>query len=131
MMTIPTLVIGALLIAVGLYGYLNGHPDATGHVGPTALIPAWVGLALCVLGAVAFSAKARKHAMHFAAMVGLLALVGDGVQLVRTILNTDAVPEVRQLKLISMSATFVLCLVFLVLCIRSFIQARKNRTLGQ
>ncbi|HTB64128.1 MAG TPA: hypothetical protein VK737_11145 [Opitutales bacterium] len=130
-MAIPTLVIGALLIAVGLYGYFTGHGDAAHPVSPTALIPAGVGVALCVLGAVSFCDKLRKHAMHLAAMVGLLAMIGDGVQLVRTILNTETAPDVRQLKLISMAATFVLCLVFLVLCIRSFIQARKNRTTGQ
>ena len=130
MMAIPTIIIGALLIAVGLYGHFTGHPDANGNISPTALIPAWIGLALCMLGAIAFNEKARKHVMHLAAMVGLLALIGDGVQLVRTLLNTQAEPDVRQLKLVSMSATFVLCAVFLALCIRSFINARKNRTAG-
>lgn len=131
MMAIPTLVISFLLILVGVGGYLMGHPDpTTGHVGPTALIPAAVGVVLGVLGAVSFREKARKHAMHAAAMVGLLAAIGDAVQLVRTIFNTTSAPAVRQLKLLSMSATLVLCVVFLVLCIRSFIQARKNRQAG-
>ena len=132
MMAIPTLIISALLILVGVGGYLMGHPDpATGHVGPTALIPAAVGIVLGVLGAISLCEKARKHAMHAAAMVGLLAAVGDGVQLIKTIGNTTSAPEVRQLKLVSMSLTLVLCVVFLVLCIRSFIQARKNRLAGK
>jgi hypothetical protein len=131
MMAIPTLVISLLLILVGFGGYLLGHPDPiTGQVGPTALIPAAVGVVLGILGAISVREKARKHAMHAAAMVGLLAAIGDAVQLVRTIFNTTTAPAVRQLKLLSMSATLILCLVFLALCIRSFIQARKNRLAG-
>jgi hypothetical protein len=84
MMAFPTLVISFLLILVGVGGYLLGHPDpVTHHVGPTALIPAAVGVVLGVLGAISFCDKARKHAMHVAAMVGLLAGLGDAVQLVQ------------------------------------------------
>jgi len=132
MMAVPTLIISVLLILVGAGGYLLGHPDAaTGHVSPTALIPAAVGVVLGVCGALALNDKIRKHAMHAAAMVGLLAAGGDAVQLVKAIGNTAAAPEVRQLKIVSMSATLILCVVFLVLCIRSFIQARKNRLAGK
>jgi len=127
MMALPTIIIGVLLIAVGCYGYFTGHPDAAGVVSKTALIPAWVGLALVILGAISLCEKARKHAMHLAAMVGLLAALGDGFQLVKTIGNTTTEPDVRQLKLISMSVTLVLCVIFVALCVRSFIQARKNR----
>jgi hypothetical protein len=69
--------------------------------------------------------------MHAAAMVGLLAAGGDGFQLLKTINNTTTAPDVKELKTISMSVTLVLCVVFLVLCIRSFIAARRSRKLGQ
>ena len=132
MMAIPTLVIALLLIATGVGGYFFGHPaPGATEVSPTALIPAGVGLILGILGAISFNEKARKHAMHFAAMIGLLAGIGDGVQLVRTILKTDTPPDIRQMKIISMSLTFILCAIFVVLCIRSFINARKNRLAGQ
>ncbi len=132
MMAIPTLVIAFLLVLTGIGGFFFGHPDPVTHqVGHTALIPAWVGLSLAMCGVLAFKEKARKHAMHFAAMIALLGALGDGVQLVRTILNPDQVPEIRETKLVSMSVTFVLLVVFLVLCIRSFINARKNRLAGQ
>ncbi len=129
-MAIPTIINGSLLIAVGCYGYFTGHPDAAGVVSKTALIPAWVGLTLCVLGAAAVCEKCRKHVMHLAAMVGLLAGAGDAFQLVKTINNTTTAADVRQLKIISMSATLVLCVIFVALCVRSFIQARKNRQAG-
>ncbi len=129
-MALPTIIIGILLIVVGCYGYFTGHPDAAGVVSKTALIPAWVGLTLVILGAAAFCEKCRKHVMHLAAMVGLLAAVGDGFQLIKTINNSTAAADVRQLKIISMSATLVLCVIFVALCVRSFIQARKNRQAG-
>lgn len=131
-MAIPTLVIGFFLILTGLSGYFLGHPDATGQAHhPTALIPAAIGAVLAILGALAFNDKLRKHVMHFAAMVGLLGAIGDGMQLLKTINNTTDSAEMRQMKLVSMSVTLVLCVIFVVLCIRSFIQARKNRLAGQ
>jgi hypothetical protein len=132
MMAIPTLVISLLLILTGVGGYFLGHPaPGATAVSPTALIPAWVGLTLGILGAISFNEKVRKHVMHLAAMVGLLAAIGDAMQLIKTINNTTTPADIRQMKIISMSITLVLCVVFLVLCIRSFINARKNRARGQ
>jgi len=131
-MAIPTLVIALLLILTGVGGYFLGHPaPGADHVSYTALIPAVVGLILGILGAISFNEKARKHVMHLAAMVGLLSAIGDGMQLLKTINNTDTPADIRQMKIISMSVTLFLCVVFLVLCIRSFINARKNRVAGK
>ncbi len=132
MMAKPTLFIALLLILTGVGGYLLGHPDVGAtHVSYTALIPAAVGVVLGLLGALSLNDGMRKHVMHAAAMVGLLAAGGDGFQLLKTINNTTTAPDVRELKIVSMSVTLVLCVVFLVLCVRSFIQARRNRKLGQ
>jgi len=128
----PTLFIAFLLVLTGVGGFMLGHPDAGAtHVSYTALIPAWVGLTLGILGVLAFNDGIRKHVMHAAAMVGLLAAGGDGFQLIKTINNTATAPDVRNLKIVSMSITLVLCVVFLVLCIRSFIAARRARTMGK
>ncbi len=121
----PTIIIGLLLVVVGLAGYFSAHEPA-----PTALIPAAIGVLLVILGAVALNPAARKHAMHAAAMVGLLAIIGDGMQLIKTLRTTQVSPEVAHLKIASMSATLVLSVIFLVLCIRSFIAARRNRLAG-
>jgi hypothetical protein len=127
-MSLPSLLIGALLILTGLAGFLSGHPDpATGHVSYTALIPAWIGLALALLGLLALKPALRMHAMHAAALLALLAILGDGVQLLKTLQSTTTPPDVARLKILTMSATLILCLLFLVLCIRSFIRARRNR----
>jgi hypothetical protein len=122
-----TLLFGALLILVGLAGFFAGHPDpATGHVSYTALIPAWIGLALALFGALAHIPAARMHAMHAAVLVALLALIGDGMQLLKTLQSTTTPPAVARLKILSMSATLLLCLIFLALAIRSFIHARRS-----
>ncbi len=89
---------------------------------PTALIPTFFGVALILLGLLARIEKARMHAMHLAALVGLLGLGGGiwkGIQAL-----TDSKPATVWGGSLGMAA---LCGVFLVLCIRSFIAARRAR----
>jgi membrane associated rhomboid family serine protease len=67
-----TIGFGAVLIALGLFGYFG---SASENPSPTALIPAAVGAILVVCGLVAHKADLRPHAMHAAVLVGL---IGDG-----------------------------------------------------
>ena len=116
-----SIVFGVLLILVGVIPYLM-HP-----VSPTALTPAVVGLLLAVLGAVALSPGARKHAMHAAAIVGVqgfLAAVGRLASLF-----ARGSPPTR-LGGTSLGLTALLCGLFVVLCVRSFIAARRRREAG-
>ena len=70
-MAFNTIVCGLMLVVIGGFGYANATPDAeTGKVSPTALIPAFVGGVLALLGLLAYSDKLRKHVMHLAAAVG-------------------------------------------------------------
>lgn len=114
-----SIAIGMLLILVGVAGYVYGM--TTGTASPTALIPAAFGLLLAVLGAVAaVKDSLRKHVMHVAV---LIALIGFIVPLVRL------VPRLGELTLsaavASQMITSVLCLIFVVLAVRSFIAARR------
>jgi hypothetical protein len=115
-----SMVFGALLIAVGLAGYFG-----TGTPSLTALIPAGIGAALLLLGLVALNEGLRKHAMHLAAMVGLLGAVGALVRPVRTLLAGGEVANVAALA--SQLVTAGLCVVFVGLCVNSFVQARRRR----
>jgi heme O synthase-like polyprenyltransferase len=127
-MSKPTICIGFLLILVGVGGYLAGHPDpVSGHVSYTALIPAWVGLALAVCGIIALKPAARMHAMHTAILIGLLAIIAVAVRLPQTWTEYHQTPGTSPLKLASMLSTLLLCLIFVALCVRSFIHARRNR----
>jgi hypothetical protein len=119
---------GALLIALGLVGYFA--PDRIGAVGdkgtsPTALIPAGFGAVLLICGLIVeFAPATRKHVMHLAAVVGLLGAVGGVMPLTRGPLDLEKASARSGIMMI------VLCGVFVILCIRSFVLARIARHEG-
>jgi hypothetical protein len=114
-----TIVFGAVLIALGGVGYV-----ATEMKSVTALIPAFFGLALVLLGGLALKDNLRKHAMHLAAMVGLFGCVGGLVMVVLTLTKGEIERPVAFGMTIGMA---VICGVFEWLCVRSFIDARRAR----
>jgi hypothetical protein len=107
-----------LLILVGVIPYAL-HP-----VSMTALIPAFAGLLLAVLGAVALSPGARKHAMHAAVVIGLLGFLAAAGRLISG-LASGKTPTA--LGATSLGLMALLCGLFVVLCVRSFINARRER----
>jgi hypothetical protein len=92
----------------------------------TALIPAGFGLLLIVLGLIARtgSDKTRMHSMHVAALLGLL---GFALPLWRVIKAITADAAIDPLPIGGNIAMILLSGVFLVLCVRSFIDARVAR----
>jgi len=117
-----TIVLGLLLAALGVFGYTSASPR---HV--TALIPAFFGLAFIVLGALARRPSLLRHAMHGAALLGVLGLAGSarGVPDAIRLLAGDAVA--RPAMATSQGIMFVLCAIFVALCVRSFVSARRAR----
>jgi hypothetical protein len=120
-MAATTITFGGLLIALGLAGWV-----ATGQQSPTALIPAAFGLLLAVLGYLARKENLRKHAMHGAAMVGLLGFLGSarGLAGLPAFLSGEAE---RPAAVVSQAVMAAACLVFVGLCVRSFVAARRAR----
>jgi hypothetical protein len=119
-----TLVFAALLIALGLAGYLG-----TGSQHPTALIPAWFGVALGVFGALAISPSEsrRKLFMHINVTIGLLAFLGGAVEAIRGYVHATAAGHTPdQIALASKLTMAGLMLVYVILCVRSFIAARRS-----
>jgi hypothetical protein len=116
--------VGGLLLALGIVAFFaptvfaeHGDPYAK-----TSLIPSAIGLLIELCGAMSLTRPAlRKHCMHLAAMVGLFGIIGGFVPAFRA--NFDFSKASVIVGLI-MSA---ICLVFVVLCVRSFIAARKAR----
>lgn len=125
-MSMPRITIGfgIALIVLGVLGYLL---TLGGGSSITALIPALFGLALGALGLVAQQKEDwRKHAMHAAAVVGVLGILGT----LRVIPNVIALltgGTVATLSgTIAQVVMLVLCVVFVGLCVRSFIDARRT-----
>lgn len=110
-----TLVVGVLLVVQGVGFYVGTSSQSI-----TALIPAFVGLPILVLGIVAMKDSARKHSMHLAAaltMLGFLAAVG---RMALAGLSISAAG-------ISVLLMALLTGALLVLCIKSFVDARKRQ----
>lgn len=118
-MHVTTILYGAFLILLGVGGYV-----LTGAESVTAMIPAFFGVPVALLGWMASNPARRKLAMHIAVVLGLLGLLG-------TARGLSGLPAVfageaeRPAAVISQSAMFVASLLFVILCVRSFIQARK------
>jgi len=120
-MASTTIVFGVLLTLLGVGGYV-----LAGGISVTALIPAFFGLPLVVLGFLARSDSIRKHVMHAAAALALVGWAGAVFSLMRT----PAGPR-SPVALFSQSAMVVLTAIFVALCVRSFIAARRARTSGR
>jgi hypothetical protein len=119
-----TLVLAVLLIALGLAGYLG-----TGSMHPTALIPAWFGLALGICGflAISPSERRRKLFMHINVTIALLGFLGAAAEAVRGFVHAQSagIPP-DEIALASKAAMAGLLLIYVVLCVRSFIAARRS-----
>ncbi len=111
------IVFGGLLVLEGVGFYLG-----TGRESGTALIPAFVGLPIALLGGVALRPGARKHAMHVASALALLGLVAAAGRLFSQG-NYDFTASAPLSQLIMA----VLCGVFFTLCVKSFVDARRCR----
>ena len=121
------MVVGVLLILLGA-----GVFFAVAHA-PTALIPAYFGAALLLCGVLANTEDAKRRAlwMHIAVTLGLVGFlfpfvrsVGGAVKL----MTGHAAEVLRPLAGEESMTMALLCLVFTVLCVRSFIRARVLKT---
>jgi hypothetical protein len=111
-----------LLIAQGL-GFFVGTQA------PTALIPAYFGAALLVLGLVAWKENLRKHAMHAAAVLALIGFLLPVGRLVAKVIADGGIKDAVAAAALAIMA--VLCGVFEALCVRTFILARRSRAARQ
>jgi hypothetical protein len=117
------IVCGLLLIAIGVVGYTAS--EAANPV--TALIPAGWGILLAIPGAIAQAKPGlRKHMMHAAAGLGLVGLLMAGGRLAMVLAKGGG----TTLGIASLGAMALICGVFLVLCIKSFVDARRARMQG-
>jgi predicted Na+-dependent transporter len=90
----------------------------------TALIPAFIGGIFLVFGLLSHIEKLRKHMMHLASVVSLLIIFGTGRSALKflQILRGEEVERALAVKV--QFASLSLTLIFFLLCVWSFVQAR-------
>ena len=121
-MPTTAMVSGILLILIGILGYVFSILD--GNTSWTALIPAAFGLLLLILGYVARAKEnLRMHIMHAAVLVALLGFIMPLIRIVSKIGDIKV-----SLAVLSQAAMSLICLVFVILAVKSFIDARRNRS---
>jgi hypothetical protein len=108
-----------IFVLLGIGAYLLTEAQSW-----TALIPAIFGLLLAIAGGI--SLKSLKHGGHIAALVGLLGFLGTASRLLPALRSGE---PIELLSAVGVQAVFaVLCLGFVALCVKSFIDARRART---
>jgi membrane-bound ClpP family serine protease len=121
-----TLVTALVLIILGVAFFV-----ATGSHAPTALIPASFGIVLGILGFLANTGdnKRRMIFMHIAVTVGLLGVIFPGWRAASAFIasTTNGSAITRPLAVEEEFAMAVICLIFVLMCVRSFIAARRAR----
>jgi hypothetical protein len=119
-----TLLFAVLLIVLGLIGFLG-----TGSTHYTALIPAWIGLALGMGGFLAISPneRRRKLFMHINVTIGLIGFLGGGVKALVGCLHASAAGvQPDRIAIAAQLTLALLMLIYVLLCVRSFIAARRS-----
>lgn len=122
-----TIVFGILLIILGVTGFVY-----TGNAHPTALIPAGAGILFIIFGALASSDNAKKRMlwMHISVTVALLLFLSLIRADIDVILLSRGAFFPYPAAVIEKSATSLISLLYVLLCVRSFIAARRQRTLN-
>lgn len=116
-----TMALGSLLLLIGVGFYFG-----TGATSVTALIPAFLGIPIEIAGFAARREGWRKHAMHAAVLLALLGFLGSARGLLQLPALLTGAELARPAAVAAQSLTAVLCLVFIGLAVRSFIQARRE-----
>lgn len=117
-----SLIFGFLLNLVGLVGFFG-----TGATHYTALIPCGLGLLLMLSGLIAKKEALRPHAMHVAVLVALLGFVATVSALKNYPMLFDWAANPKAPAILAKIATALLCGIFFLLCVRSFVRARLMR----
>ena len=106
---------GFLLIALGVIFYLATMSSWT------ALIPAVFGLAILICGFVGARRPSwNKHAMHAAVLLAILAIIGS-MRAFSALFAGEGLSAAVAEQLL----TILICVVFVVMAVRSFITARR------
>jgi hypothetical protein len=118
-----TIVFGALLVAISICFWLS-----MGTAQTAALHPAGIGVLLILSGALANTADAKRRMlwMHIAVTLGLIGFFITGIR--AAIELAHGLASIANITgFYERVAIALVCLLFVGLCVRSFIAARRSR----
>jgi uncharacterized membrane protein len=118
-----SIILGIILILLGLISYFGISSESI-----TALIPTFIGIPMLVLGFLALNEKYKKHAMHGAAVLMLIGFGGTISGLIKFFRMIGGEVFERPSAITVQAIMAVLCLAFLILAIKSFIDARRKKS---
>ena len=113
--------LGIIFIILGLYSYFGISSESI-----TALIPTFFGVPMLLLGRIARNEKYLKHSMHGATLLALLGFAGTVSGLFKFFRLLGGEEFERSSAIIIQAIMSVLCLVYLILAVKSFINTRKK-----
>ena len=113
---------GVIFILMGLISYFGISSESI-----TALIPAFFGIPMLILGWLGLNEKYLKHTMHAAAVLMLLGFMGTISGLIKFFKMLAGAETARPAAVTVQAIMALMCLVFLVLAVKSFIDARKKK----
>ena len=117
-----TLIYGALLTVLGLSSFAFAGASSS-----TALTPAFFGVFVILAGIFGMKETYRKNAMHLAAAIALLAMLGSitgVVDMIKWLSGGGAEPAAA---VISKTVMFGVSLIYAGLAVRYFLEARRTR----
>jgi hypothetical protein len=117
-----TLTTGILLIALGIVGYCG-----SGAQSMTALIPAGFGIIIGILGILSKKENIHKHMIHGALLIALLGLIGSFSGIFKTFDLLRNIAVERPTAAIAQAIMALICLIYLIAGIQSFIIARRQK----
>lgn len=99
----------------------------TGAASPTALIPAFFGIAFIGLGVLGVKKESmRKHVMHAALLLAILGIGGSFGGLVNVLGVLGGNELERPNAAYAQAVMAIICIYFVIAGVRSFINARKS-----
>jgi len=120
-MSSTTIVFGFAYLILGISGFV-----LTGSVHKTALIPCVFGVLFLVFGLLGRKESLRKHVMHVAVLIALLAFIGTARALSHLPELFNGTAE-KPASIITQSLNAGFSILYIILAVRSFIQARRAR----
>ena len=115
-MPLLTLISAGILILLGIGTWLGA-----GQTSATALIPSFFGVGLGLAGLAALKDRWRRHAMHLAAFIALVGAAGSLSRAIPALADTPM--RIATMSQLVMGFGLI---VFVFLCVLSFIAARKS-----